>query len=93
MEALSFKSRLPNDQPSKVPMEVVDILAAELVEEYQNPDYHKWYCRIIYEFGPLQVEEWRQRAREGASPGKLFSAYVKSARLKKRSLSKITGKY
>jgi hypothetical protein len=70
-------NRLPLIQ---IPIEQVDDLADELVEEYSNPDYRKWYCGIIYEFGVERVKKWRHRASTGNSPGSLFSTYVTQAR-------------
>lgn len=64
----------------QLPIGVVDTLASELANEYNNQAYRKWYCGILYEFGPAQVEEWRKRAAEGNEPAKLFSKYVRDAR-------------
>jgi hypothetical protein len=61
----------------ELPIDAVDQLADELVREYGNPLYRKWYCGVIYEYGFSQVNEWRKRASEGDEPGKLFSKYVK----------------
>lgn len=57
----------------------VDILADELVEEYSNPNYRRWYCQAIYNYGIPQVLEWRKRATEGDVPARLFSKFVKEA--------------
>lgn len=80
-----LKSQLPIDKssviPSKqLPIEAVDRLADEIVEEYSNPGFRQWYCGVIYQFGFSQVAEWRARAKEGREPARLFSKYVKEAR-------------
>jgi hypothetical protein len=72
-------SHLPVKQ---LPIAEVDALAAELVEEYSNPKYLKWYCGVIYQFGFEQIAEWRSKAASGTSPGGLFGYYVKQARAK-----------
>jgi len=71
-----------NDQSpvKQIPIEAVDALADELVQEYANPTYRRWYCGIIYQFGLVQVAEWRQKAASGRNPGGLFGYYVMQAR-------------
>lgn len=81
-----LKSQMPisssSSKPVKqLPIEAVDRLADELVEEYSNPRFRQWYCGVIYQFGFSQVAEWRGRAKEGKEPARLFSKYVKEARL------------
>lgn len=71
-------SRKTNKQ--ELPIDAVDKVADELVRDYSNPDYRRWYCGVIYDFGFDKVEEWRRRAAEGKEPAKLFSKYVKDAR-------------
>lgn len=80
-----LNNHLPNDGYSKGPIkplsiEAVDKLADELVVEYNNPNFRKWYCGVINDFGYSQVNEWRRRAGEGREPAKLFSTYVKQTR-------------
>lgn len=82
-EILSNK-QLPKDSRDKakgtqIPISTVDALADELVGEYANPVYRKWYCKVIYRYGLAQVNEWRRRATEGKDPARLFSKYVKDA--------------
>ena len=86
MEPINF-NHLPfanrNTEPvkrDKPSIAVVDSVADSLVKEYGNPQYRRWYCGIIYEFGLDKVEEWRKRASEGNTPARLFSSYVKQAR-------------
>jgi hypothetical protein len=80
------KYQLPNDNSGnrvlikQLPIEAVDNLADELVEEYDNPQFRRWYCGVVNDFGFTQVYEWRRRAAEGKMPAKLFSKYVKDAR-------------
>jgi len=70
-----------NKVPVKqLPIDTVDQYANSLVEEYDNTLWRKWYCGVIYEFGPSRVEEWRVRAKDGKEPAKLFSLYVSQAR-------------
>jgi hypothetical protein len=64
----------------KLPVAAVDKVADELVAEYNNQVYRRWYCGVIYEFGFSKVHEWRRCASEGREPAKLFSKYVKDAR-------------
>ncbi len=77
--------QLPIDSSSdtsikQLPIEAIDKLADELVAEYNNVQFRKWYCGVVKDFGYAQVNEWRRRASEGDFPGKLFSKYVKEAR-------------
>jgi len=64
---------------NRIPIDSVDVLADELVSEYANPEYRKWYCKVIYKYGLAQTQEWRRRASEGKEPARLFSKYVKDA--------------
>ena len=66
-------------QQVKPLISVVDAIADELVAEYSNPDYRRWYCGVINRYGLAKVDEWRRRASEGKEPAKLFSLYVKQA--------------
>ncbi|MFT4532259.1 MAG: hypothetical protein ACI9T8_000270 [Candidatus Saccharimonadales bacterium] len=77
-------NQLPRDSRDKnrngqLPIGSVDALADELVKEYSNPGYRKWYCKVIYDNGIERVLEWRRRAEEGDYPAKLFSKYAKEA--------------
>jgi hypothetical protein len=81
---------IPNRSSDKatkheLPIDAVDMLADELVAEYSNPNFRAWYCGIIYEFGSSKVWEWRRRAAEGKEPAKLFSKYVKDARIYRKN--------
>jgi hypothetical protein len=64
----------------QLPISAVDELTNELINEYNNERFKRWYCGVIYEFGVSQVLEWRGRAHEGKEPSKLFSKYVIDAR-------------
>ena len=64
----------------QLPIGQVDELADSLAAEYHNPDFRRWYCGVIYQFGVPKVEEWRGRAREAREPAKIFSKYVADAR-------------
>ncbi len=80
-----LSSRLPNDSslnivPKQLPIDAVDKIADELVGEYDNPMFRRWYCGVINDFGFTKVAEWRGRAKEGNYPAKLFSKYVTDAR-------------
>lgn len=79
------KDNWENEGNKHLPIGLVDQLADELVREYSNPGYRKWYCKIIYTHGVEQVHEWRRRATEGNEPAKLFSKYVKDAQVFKGS--------
>jgi len=87
IEEILNKHQLRNDSSSlnktfvnQLSIDVVDKLAEELVTEYNNSPYRRWYCGVIYDFGPAQVHEWRVKASEGNQPAKLFSKYVKNSR-------------
>lgn len=66
-------------QDNQLPIDAVDKLADELVAEYSNKRFRRWYCGVIYQFGFAQVIEWQKRASEGKEPAKLFSKYIKDA--------------
>ena len=57
-----------------------DEIIEEIVLEYRNPAYRKWYLKVLYDFGPQKVHEWRRRAAEGKEPGKLFTKLVNEYR-------------
>lgn len=65
----------------KLPIGVVDEIADRLVTEYGNRQFRRWYCGVVYQFGPNKVYEWQARAKEGKDPARLFSKYVKDARV------------
>lgn len=68
--------------PSKaIPIDAVDALADELIVEYENPNWRPWYCGVINQFGIKQVNIWRGRSQSANSPARLFSHYVKQARV------------
>jgi len=64
----------------RLPIDAVDKLADEIVSEYNNSDFRKWYCGVINDFGFSKVNEWQARSREGKEPSRLFSRFVKDAR-------------
>ena len=75
--------QLSNDsQPAvrKPSIDEVDQLADELAEEFNNPGWRSWYCGYINRYGIEQVVLWRDKARMGNSPARLFSTYLKQAR-------------
>lgn len=85
-------NQLPNDSssdnvPNRLSINAVDALADELVKEYSNPVFRKWYCGVVNDFGYAQVNEWRNRSRSGKYPAKLFSKYVKDSRTHRGSMS------
>ena len=80
-----LSSQLPIDNSGKTSIKQpsigsVDKLSDELVAEYDNPRFRRWYCGVVYEFGIPKVLEWRRRATEGKYTALLFSTYVKEAR-------------
>ena len=90
MEKLNFNSKptensSTTDDYSTLPIEAVDQFADILVTEYDNPQFRRWYCKIIYTFGPAQVDEWQARASNSGNPGKLFSKYASEALRKKQA--------
>ena len=85
ISSILSNKQLPIDSSSsnsikQLPIDAVDKLADELVKEYDNLQFRKWYCGVVIEFGYAQIIEWRKRASEGRMPAKLFSKYVKDAR-------------
>lgn len=77
-----IESRFGNKQKAKkeLPINAVDRLVEEILAEYQNNNYRKWYYKVVYEFGIESVLEWMRRAKEGSEPSKLFTKYVNDAR-------------
>jgi len=85
MEHLFNNTELPNesrdtDWRELLSLEQVDQLADDLVRDFANPDFRRWYCGVVYDFGPERVHRWKQVAMEGKEPAKLFSKYVSDAR-------------
>ena len=72
-------SKVETEKHDKPALAIVDSVADGLVKEYDNPEFRRWYCSVIYKFGLDKVEEWRRRASEGKNPARLFSTYVKQA--------------
>lgn len=70
------KSQLP---VKRLPIEEVDRLADELVAEYSNSEFRKWYCALINQHGIERVMYWRGKAASGNNPARLFSFYAKQA--------------
>lgn len=70
-------------------VQIVDQLALEIANEYSNPGYLKWYCKLIYSLGPVRINELRGRARDANSPGKLFSKLAKSELLAKEAKERL----
>jgi hypothetical protein len=83
VERIRFEQPILEPKPqitkTKLPIEFVDKLAAELSEEYHNVDFVPWYCKLIYEFGEPQIREWQRRAKDGRSPGRLFTKMASEA--------------
>lgn len=82
-----INSHLPDDDRPNfkhLALTLVGSIADELVQEYSGEKYRRWYCGVIYQYGPAKVQEWRVRAREGECPAKLFSKYAsgKSSKVK-----------
>jgi hypothetical protein len=59
-----------------LPASAVDSKADELVLEFQNPQFRKWYCQIIYALGLDKIDEIRAKVQDGDEPGRLFSHYA-----------------
>ncbi len=73
-----------------IPIEAVDKLADELVAEYCNSEFRKWYCALINQHGLERVIYWRGRAASGNNPARLFSYYAKQAGDAKQSMAVVT---
>lgn len=65
---------------SKPRLEEVDTLAEELATEYNNHNFLKWYCSLIYDFGIDRVKRWQAKSKSADSPGLVFASYVKQAK-------------
>lgn len=63
-----------------LPASVVDDLADELVKQFDNELYRRWYCAAIYDLGLSKIDDLRKKVVTGDKPGKLFSFYVKQER-------------
>lgn len=74
----------------QLPIEEVDNLADKLAADFDNPLWRKWYCGVINEFGVERVEYWYARSMSANAPGRLFSHYVKQARLTSKTNSSTT---
>ncbi len=61
----------------------VDRLAKELIAEYGNPEYFKWYCAAINQLGVQRVNELRGMVSDAKQPGRLFSKRAKEEMRKK----------
>lgn len=59
----------------------VDELADRIVKAFNNPSARRWYCGVIYKYGPGRVEDWLGRATSGEAhtPAALFTHYVNEA--------------
>lgn len=68
-----------------------DRIAAELVNEYRNPDFRKWYCKLVYELGPHRIEELRGRVRDAKDPAKLFSKLASEELRAKQTRERLHG--
>lgn len=62
------------------PVAVVDQLATELVQQFENDEYYKWYCASIYDLGVDRIQEIRGRISDARNPARLFSHYVNQDR-------------
>lgn len=60
-----------------LPSSEVDRLADELVQNYKNPGFRKWYCDIVIALGGSKIEDLKKKVANGENPGKLFSHYAK----------------
>jgi hypothetical protein len=82
-----IESRFGNRKHQKLSFSInaVDQLVDEILIDYQNHGYKKWYYKVVYEFGIENVLEWRRRASEGNEPSKLFTKYVNDARKYKKA--------
>lgn len=64
----------------KTPIARVDALAEELVTQFDNRPYLKWYCVAIYDLGEERVRQIMGRVSDARLPGKLFTHYVNQER-------------
>lgn len=80
-----------NNQAEKPSVHAVDQLADDLVQRFNNKDYHPWYCKIIYTLGPTRVRELIGRVSDASDPAKLFSKLAKEELMQKQAKEKLNG--
>lgn len=78
---MSDETQMANDKKrlNQLSIALVDGEVARLMEKYRNPEFKKWYCKIVYTLGIPKVSELERRASEGKEPAKLFSILAKAS--------------
>lgn len=72
----------PNDNTKQYQFDEVGALADELVSEYKKsgmPNLRNWYCKLIHQFGPEDIKNWRESAKSGRNPAGLFNFLANQA--------------
>lgn len=68
-EFKDFKKELSSTQ--------VDEYVSGLIKEYGSPEYRRWYCVLVYEFGIQTIDDLRGRCRDARTPARLFARLAK----------------
>jgi hypothetical protein len=55
----------------------VDETVDDIIREYGTPSYRKWYCELVYEFGPRAIKDLQGRCRDANVPSRLFAYLAK----------------
>jgi hypothetical protein len=80
----------------KPPIALVDNLAKELCQDYDNFAFFKWYCLVINILGITRIEDIRDRCKDSKHKGQLFSRYAGEEAKQKVGLDryqKLKGQY
>ena len=51
----------------------VDEFVDGLVRRYKNPEFRRWYCKLVYNIGPYRINEIQGRVQGAKDEAKLFS--------------------
>lgn len=90
MENISFNRNA--NKNSELTIVEVDRLADELVAQFNNPEYRRWYCKLIYKFGYQTVMDWKGRVSDANNPATLFSKIASQALKAKEARERLDGR-
>lgn len=82
-----------NRQLNKPASHEVDDLAHDLSAKFNNTQFLRWYCGVIYDFGVSRTKELAGRTDGVNYPGKLFSTLVSDERSIRKKNRRLYGKY
>lgn len=75
-ETKSLENQIENENENwkdTLDFRFVDELVDDLVKRYKNPEFRKWYCKLVYNIGPSRVNEIQGRVQGAQDEAKLFS--------------------